>query len=117
MKKSALKPTRKMNVTYRVNIKPRSHMLAGRQSSQTPQIAFNPERKIALIPPFSVWDRVFAAATRCAAHRRVPRVPATIRMGGIAGMLRPFADWTPAPGHALLARQQKHGVECRGTNG
>lgn len=29
VKKSALKPTRKMKVTYRVNIKPRSRMFAG----------------------------------------------------------------------------------------
>jgi hypothetical protein len=40
----------------------------------------------------------------------------TVRMADIAGMFSLFADWTPAPSHALLARQRKHGIECRGTN-
>ena len=62
--KSALNPTRKMNVTYRVNINPRSHMSAGRQSNQNPQIAFNPERKIALIPLVSACDQISAPAAR-----------------------------------------------------
>jgi len=53
VKKSALNPTRKMKVTYRVNIKPRSHMSAERPSGRNPQIAFNSERKIAFILMFS----------------------------------------------------------------
>lgn len=37
----------------------------------------------------------------------MPTVPRRLEActGVIAGMLSPFADWTPAPGHALLARQ------------
>jgi hypothetical protein len=93
-------------------------MLAGRPSGRNPQIAFKPERKIALISTFSAVDRLLAPATGrtglllgCRDLRRPP-----LRIAGIAEMLGPFADWTPAPSHALLARQSQHGTECRGTN-